>query len=295
MALKDLVKNRKKARGTRNVVVPALDEFLLKLEGDDRRDGRFHPSDLSGYFCPRQWVLYNYHPDGKTVRDGMWDARFQRILKNGHHVHNRLQRYLHEMDALWGKWRRVSGYYRSTGEFHYKYHVGWAPKLEDGSIDPSWEYMEIALHHDPDNIKGHTDGATNLAGWKDLIEIKGWNSHGFGWLDDTPVDKHAEQALIYLASVNWMRDQKAAGKLGGFVDDFDAQPFKGARVLYENKNDQELKEYYVPWDPKEYERIMEPKRPLMAEALAWEEGKTLPACNCNPKRTKSPLCRDLTF
>lgn len=296
MSLKDMVKSRKKARTTGEVLIPALDEFLLRQSGQDRRDGMFHPSDLSGDFCPRQWVLYQYHPEGRTVMDGKWSARLMRVLNNGTKLHERLHRYFQEMDVLWGTWRRPVGITDASEDgFLYEYESGWAPKNEDGSVDMRWEYTEISLHHGEDNIKGHTDGATNLAGWKDALEFKSRNSHGFGWLNDTPVDDHKEQGLIYLGALEWMRKEKANGAYGGFIDEFDAKPFRGVLILYECKDTQNLKEYYVRWDPKEYERVMEPKRPLMAAALKWSKGDPLPACNCSSKYGRSPLCRTLTL
>lgn len=297
MALADLVKTRHKARTTGKILIPQLDEFLLLREDSDRRDGRFHPSDLAGEFCARAWVLYNHHPDGKTVRDGSWTPRLKRILDNGTHLHQRVQGYFADMGILWGRWWAL--------DQDNAYHDGFHP-AQYGHTKHVWRYGEVELRHDPDNILGSTDGLLKIdASWvgaapvkrKDYyklgLEIKSINSYGFKWLNNEPKPHHQEQALIYMHCLEWIRQEKAQGAFGGFVDEFDTRPLDGFIILYENKDTQDLEEFVVWYDEEAIQAVLEPKRPLMKQALSWKKGDPLPPCTCGKGYAESPLCKQL--
>lgn len=277
-ALLELVKVQVRAADL--LLIPCIDEHLL-LGGDaseDRRDGKFHPSDLSGAFCPRAWSLYNFHPDGYRIKEGSNPPRIKRVFGNGNGVHARIQGYFQRQGILWGRYVNLR-----TG----KEHVGFPTP---GMNPDEWVYREIKIRHDEDNILGSNDGDLLFDGDKIGLEIKSMNSESFKWLQG-PKAMHREQVLIYLHGKEWMRRMKAQGHLGGFVDEFDALPIKEFRVLYENKDNQELKEYPIPFDADEVELFMEHKRPLMHAALEYTRTRTHPSCRCGDRT--SALCKAL--
>jgi hypothetical protein len=286
MGLAALVKNMHRA----GLAVPALDEFLMLDEdgSEDRRDGMFHPSDLSYKFCPKAWALYNFHPQGLAVKVAGIEPRLKRIFGNGHGVHDRVQGYFQKMGALWGKWRRVIGYDATQDRPVYEYHEGFAPKSR------GWEYMEVSLAHRADRIKGHTDGllwydgSFNIKGLrrgkKYGLEIKSIKDERYRYLQDEPQAHHREQVLIYEHCLDDRREQLQ----GQYVDDFDAEPLAGFIVVYECKNDQALKEFTVPYDKAEIDGLMEKKRKLMRRALEYEKTGEWPECHCGSK--PSLLC-----
>lgn len=283
-----LVKTRRK----KGIVAPRIDEYLFLTDmSEDRRDGFFHPSDLSNpHFCPRAWSLYNFHPEGFKVKEGAIEPRLARIFGNGHGVHTRIQRYFQGMGVLWGRWRRlVRVETDEQGEPVpvYEYTVGFPPRLKSGGIDWTWEYTEVRLYHEEDRILGSTDGKLWLDGRKYGLEIKSIKDEGFRWLQEDPKGAHRNQVFIYEHCDNWEHEQKDLHR--AFVDGFDAEPLHGYVVLYENKNDQELKEYFVPNDRGLIEQFMDSRRKLMHRALEYERTKEHPECRCPPSR-RNPLC-----
>lgn len=259
-------------------LIPRIDQHLLTapLVGgrDDRRDGKFHPSDLSTGFCPRAWCLYNFHPQGLAVKESGNDVRLKRIFGNGHGVHERLQRYVSEMGLLWGTWKNPA-----TQETRY----GWKPG------EGIWEYCEVKLSHDADNITGHTDGLLDLNSRRALWEIKSINARGFLYAKGNgPKQEHRHQAMIYCYCLESRTE----------VSGFDLEPLAGVVMTYECKDDQALLEWFIPYDREEVENYIGTLRPKMteaktfADAFAAKEKGELPPCRCT--KYPSPLCKSLT-
>lgn len=283
-ALAELVKNRKK----KGILVPFLDEHLMmRQSSEDRRDKCFHPSDLSGRFCPRAWALYNYHPEGLNLKEAGIDPRLDRIFGNGHGVHHRIQGYFQGAGVLWGTYRKLVGW--KGDEPQYEFHVGFPPN------EPGWEYTEVGLFHNEDRILGSTDGLLHLHGKKYGLEIKSINAEGYQWaLAKGEMTKHKEQTFVYAHCLEYIRKLKLAGDLGGIVDAFDEEKLHGFVLLYENKNTQELREFFVKFDEAEVESFMAGKRKVMQEALTYETTGEFPQCRCDPRK-KSALCQAVPF
>jgi hypothetical protein len=278
------------AKRKHGYVVPLVDERLMMGDNsEDRRDKMFHPSDLSGQFCPRAWSLYNFHPDGYAVKEGAVEPRLQRIFDNGTFFHSRLQRYLD--GHLWGSWKRVIGVDRETGEQVYEWeHETWRP------AGVGWVYAEVQLRHGPDRVAGHTDGLFGLSGKSGMekwgLEGKSIKAENFRFLVDQPLRSHREQVLWYMHCLEHMRQERLrdAQAQGYTTSAFAAYPLAGFVVVYENKNDQTMKEFAVPYDADEVEAYVASKRPRMADALEFERTGRHPACRC-PMGKESALCK----
>ncbi len=84
---------------------------------------------------------------------------------------------------------------------------------------------EVPIENTDYQIKGHTDGIINIKGIKGILEIKSINSSGFYSLY-APKEDHLIQVNIYMFCTGIER----------------------AVLLYECKDNQELKEFYVKQD-----------------------------------------------
>lgn len=269
-----LAKNNSKPQ----TMLSLVERHILTLPVEEhRKDFMFHPSDLAGEFCPRAWVLFNYHPEGLTVRASSFTTRHQRIFDNGKHVHTRIQRYL--ADNLWGTWERLRGWDGDKPLFDF--HQGFKP------AGKGWVYGELELRDDSLRMLGSTDGLVKLVGKRGL-EAKSINSEGFKWLKDEPKKVHKHQVLIYMHMLEAMRKAKAAAKK--FIDSFDMLPVTSFHIYYESKDTQEIKEYEVPYNETEVKDFMATRLPLMEEALEYEKSGRFPACHCAPGK-KSALCK----
>lgn len=285
-------------------LIPHVDEYLMTRPEQDRRDGKFHPSDLSYRFCPRAWALYNYHPEGLNTKKAGFTSRTYRIFDNGHGLHDRTQRYLQMRGLLWGRWTRVLGYDYEAEKPYVEEHIGFAPKLKDGRVDPSWTYAEVKIRNERRNITGHTDGIMPIKGvsrhgfeyGKWGFEAKSINDRAFGWLSDEAKDYHIDQTLIYS---DCLEEERKLGEEDMWAEaegyDFWQQPLEGFIVFYENKNDQTIKEYAVEFSEEKVNEFFERLEPRMDEALAYkaevEAGGSIhyPFCRC-PK-TPELLCK----
>lgn len=298
--LASLAKTAKQAEASpRPSLVPYVDSYLMLREEQDRRDGKFHPSDLSYDFCPRAWALYNYHPRGKDLKDQSWGSQMKRVLDNGTSFHERTQRYFHHLDLLWGRWRRPVEYADGIVS-RYEVHVGWAPRTPGGEIDRTWEYDEVRLRNPERNVIGHTDGQMRLEGFsahgfkygKWGLELKSINSRSAGWLKEDPKTSHRDQTFIYADCLEWERNQGEQDIWYGAEGyDFWQQPLEGFIILYEVKDTQEYLEYVIPFDRGVVDGYFDSMRARMDAALAYkaamEAGKQThyPFCMC----TKNPV------
>jgi hypothetical protein len=179
------------------------------------------------------------------------------------------------MGILWGRWKipERPGFY-----------VGFYDPLRGG------RYAEVALRHEMDGIKGHTDGLVSLGGKKYGVEIKSINDNGFKWLDDKPIKAHEEQALIYM---HCLEEERRLELLNDSApDSFAEEEMEGFIFLYENKNTQELKEFLLPYDSKKVRDLMDSKKKLMYEAREFQRSGNHPECRCVPGK-ESPLCKEL--
>jgi len=91
---------------------------------------------------------------------------------------------------------------------------------------------EVSVCDDEYQIYGRCDGIVQLNGKRGVIEIKSISSSGFN--DELPKPAHLNQLMMYVHLLG----------------------LNGGVILYENKNSQELKEFYFPLDKGVVERIL---------------------------------------
>lgn len=242
MALKDLFQVMKKE----GYVTRPLDEYLTREanEPNDRAIDVNAPSQAGN--CIRA----NYYMRMNVEGDGTIDPRTQRIFDNGTYTHERIQKYLLDMELL---------------------HMD-----------------EVPLINDKYHIQGHTDGYLNLGDEVAILEIKSINDNGFQQLKDAK-EEHKKQGLVYLFCTEerrkWLhktyrtpeefnasykeryeyfanhythlkdgrrytREEKLKNEvmmnmLSDNILFYTSKPVTKVVFLYENKNNQEMKEYVV--------------------------------------------------
>ena len=264
-------------------LIGPLNEQLLALaakEAGDRRDQKFHPSQLSTGFCPREWALFQYEPGYEMTKLAGITGRSMRIFANGHSLHERVQRWLGDAGLLWGWWT----YRDADGKVQHRY--GWKPKDA-----PEAKYDELVLVHPDDHILGATDGIVYAKKAKLVLEVKSINERGFGELktDGKPKDSHIQQSDIYLHCL--LDAQKRDMASTSNMPAFDQLPYEGTLILYENKNTQELLEFFVPIDHDRIAKMMADHRPRMQAALAYGQGGPLPGCRCRVGKQSAACAR----
>lgn len=237
MALKKVLNSLKKD----GYIVKKLDYYLMtKNDSNDRAINVNSPSAVGTCLRAR------YYTRTGTGTSESFEARTLRIFDNGTGVHERLQKYLVDMGML----------------------------LLD----------EVPVHDYDYNIQGHTDGLIRLTPSElGVLEIKSMNDRNFANLKDAE-EKHKSQALVYLYCLEQrrqhlrdnyeelvykeMREEYEAryqhmtdGSIHSREDKIEYQcslcwkrdnllfectkPLNKCILLYENKNNQELKEFTV--------------------------------------------------
>ena len=168
------------------MIIKTIDDYLRIRPRDERAIHCFHPSSL--HKSPQE--LYWHYLKGDNQQ---FDSRMLRIFDNGHHVHERIQRYLKEAGIL----------------------------LQ----------AEVPVENEEYEIKGHTDGIIEIDGTRGVLEIKSMNANTF-YSAYEPKTDHLIQLNVYMFCLEIPR----------------------GCLLYECKDNQELKEFYIKQDS----RILNP-------------------------------------
>jgi CRISPR/Cas system-associated exonuclease Cas4 (RecB family) len=219
-------------------------------EDNSRRQDIIHPSEMAKEnWCPRQTTfrIRGVEPSDSGEVHGY---HMLTIFQEGHDVHTKWQAWLGEMGRLWGRWQcRVCdrGWWGISGELLEEHHGHRAV----------WDYKEVPLDAEEAwLIAGHADGA--VPDVEGFIEVK---TIGLGTLRmeepelvrrhtveatdgkkvvdydslwkaiKRPLKSHRKQATVYLA---------IAKHLGW--------PYSRMVFIYENKANQQVKEFVVPFD-----------------------------------------------
>lgn len=266
---------------------PVKVEFLVKsfmvnkALSNTRRYDIFHPSAWGS--CLRKVAYQHYNEKDKfftkTAQD--IDDRIERVFDNGHSTHARWQNYMDQAGILRGYWKCVNplcskeyGTEEGLGIFNPSARVGW--QCSCGSTE-RLKYEEVLVKSPPEyNFEGHCDAVIDVRGTEYaqnskydvfVADLKTMKDEMYCELVE-PKHEHVVQVNIYM----WI--------LG----------LHGAVVVYENKDNQALKEMFVPRDEEMIERIKQ-QALWMMELL---KEKRLPFRPNGFSRSKFP-CRMCEF
>ena len=265
-----------------------------KLDSYKRRRDCFHPSEISGDFCPRAWILKQR--DKTLYYEDQVDAQTQWIFDVGTEVHELVQRRLGSTGKLFGLWecKRWCLEERCV-------HYGFKPEKKcplNTDHKVKWEYKEVPVIDEELEIYGETDGIVVLKEGKYIFEFKTANSRTFSTLAE-PLDVHKEQAEWYVDVLSRNSHKMEAiledmQRQGIDVDEalrVQRQPFRGTVIVYMNKDTQAFREFVInktgpivlPDKIKirgiDFDAdggIIEEKKKLLRQTLQWRDEGYLP-------------------
>lgn len=242
MSLKKIFKALKDG----GIVLPKLNKHLLTIgEDSDRNHGYNSPSGVSS--CPRSL----YYTRTGVKRDGVIDPRTRRIFDNGHHVHDRLQTYLKDEGCLimdetpvWDKDLRILGHCDGILRVN-KFTLAI---LEIKSINSNaFSHLTGAKPEHQMQAQVYMYCLEKLR--EQLIQATDYNK--------VKAELLAEYATLMESFVSggskFTKEEKIAHKVGIMEDTLNIlyetpKTIDTMSVVYESKNDQELKEYVIKWD-----------------------------------------------
>jgi hypothetical protein len=267
----DLVGNRPP------LVEGVLRPFAIKRALDNpRRYDIFHPSAWGS--CLRK-MAYQYYNEQEHFADKKGidvDCRMQRVFDNGHSVHERWQNYLDDAGILRGWWKcpnplcgKTYGEENPIGIFN---PLRTVPDFHcECGNNKKLRYEEVLVKSEECyNFEGHCDAVVDLSNNPQkrnnqfdvfVVDFKSMKDEYFGELVEAK-HEHVVQVHIYMWLLN----------------------IQSAVVLYENKDNQALKECFVPRDEELIEKIK--------QQAIWLRGKLqnreLPFKPAGYSRTKFP-------
>lgn len=234
-----------------------LERFLiLNPEEQHRATDVLHPSEISS---PKWCIRASWHLlRGADAPKQTHNLRTQSIFAEGHAIHDKWQHWLTRMNVLRGAW-------------HCAEHGDWWGLRTDSCQECLHVvYREVPILHEEYVISGKADGWLVVDGQDDaVLEVK---SIGIGTIRayggkisskglaasfkeiTEPFDGHVRQASMYLFCLKWMHEN-------GYITE---APPEQILYLYECKENQEAKEFLVPYDEEVLEGTIEHLEELAA-------------------------------
>jgi hypothetical protein len=220
--------------------------MIKKATGNTRRYDIFHPSAWGS--CLRKIVFQYYNEQFNFLpaspRDV--DLRMERVFDNGHGIHARWQDYLDKAGVLRGLWRCPNP---SCGKMHGEGELLgiFNPMREEGfscscGNDEVLVYEEVTVRSEPEyNFCGNVDS---------IVDVRGTPHADGGNMDVFVVDMKSMKDTYFLELQHAKWEHVVQVHIYMWLLDLHA-----AVVLYECKDNQEIKEMFVPRDESIVERI----------------------------------------
>jgi hypothetical protein len=214
--------------------------MLEKFLKNNRRFDIFHPSAWGSCLRKIAYQWYNECEKFRPKSDTDIDFRFERVFDNGHAMHARWRDYLDGAGILRGLWKcgelrcgKIYGEEEPLGIFNpLRTNPKWACSACGNNRKLEYEELLIESEHEY-NFEGHCDAVIDVRGHPSgsgnddldlyVLDFKSMKKEYFDPLTE-PKPEHVIQVHIYMWVLN----------------------LKSAVVVYENKNDQAVKEYFVP-------------------------------------------------
>jgi hypothetical protein len=220
-----------------------IDEALSSIEKKERDYSHFHPSEWEG--CKRKIAYSFYESKGYIQVDSSnikINPKLQRVFQNGHFMHDRWKDYLEKTNSLLGRWecKNWAVHLDQPRIFGLDSPIGCLKPKTCECGNSKFTYKEISVFDVETLWGGHVDAIVDLQLLHDfydykeevleserylIVDFKSMNSFQFKKLED-PLTKHIIQMQIYM-----------------YITDI-----KNAKLIYENKDSQETKEFLVKFD-----------------------------------------------
>jgi len=230
-ALKKLVDVGKK----QSRVLGSVERYVIsKPQDQSRRTDVLHPSEM----VKKDWCYrasYFQLQGHKPMQKRTSSLRMESVFAEGHYIHAKWQKWFQEMGVLNGKWYCIEcdEYFWGGSDCH------------DGPL----EYNEVPLFYEPLRISGHADGWLTSLGDPLMLEVKSIGIGTIRWEAPDLVREHkgdmeAMWADIKAPFMNHITQVQMYMKLAELLE-LPEHP-QEAVLIYENKANQEAKEFVVP-------------------------------------------------
>ena len=222
------------------------EHMINKALNNNRRFDIFHPSAWGSCLRKIAYQFYNEKKPFLKRSPSDLDLRIERVFDNGHGMHFRWQEYLTNAKVLRGYWscktcQEMYGNKEKLGIFSpLQTDSSWKCKCGKNEL----EYHEVTVCSDSKyNFKGNVDAVIDLRGSEFekgndydvyVVDFKSMKDSYFSELKQ-PKHEHVVQTHIYMYILD----------------------LKLAIVLYENKDNQQVKEMLVPRDERLIKKIKE--------------------------------------
>jgi hypothetical protein len=269
-------------------VLPAMERHVMRQlseKGSDLTSDHMHPSEMAKPdWCGR----HDYYRivGTPTEKHGQANPSFKmsNVWAEGHTIHEKYQRWLHEMGCLYGEFRC------RDCEKHF---TGLSPTHCIYCKSERLIYREIHLHRQGMLVEGHTDGAVHdLDGWSGLIEIKSigiqtlrfeaprlynlyqdenMSLEDIWWRINRPFGSHLKQGQWYLW-LAWPR-------------------YEHICFIYESKFHQATKEFVVSYNP----QLIAPQLEIARAVTEAVRDQTPPDRPVWAEEPESRICKSCEF
>jgi hypothetical protein len=287
------------------IVIPEVKKVMLDRRKEEQSHRRtiMYPSEMSlSDWCQR--ATY-YRMSGLPEPPSKYSFSLENVFAQGNAVHDKWQSWLAQTGKLWGDWRCSrcaeivtnslkpadfstgscvgSGWVKLTSPVNVSHGV-----TKDLTTDFShdWRYREVTLKSTSLPLSGHADGG--LATHNVLVELKSISAGSFRysapklyenhlydvsgkkivdtegmWKDfHSPLTSHLKQGNLYLFMAKEMN-----------------LPFDRISFVYENKANNQAKEFIVPYSFEIIENILE-QASLVTECLSKGTPPPCPKGGC---------------
>jgi CRISPR/Cas system-associated exonuclease Cas4 (RecB family) len=245
------------------VVLGDVDRHL-QLKVRDRRTDIIHPSEMArADWCARATYL---RMTGHSAEETPERLRSMLIFGEGHDIHHKWQRWFREMGILFGRWVCLACGRDEMAEIG-DIPVRGCPHQVDGKH--LWDYREVPLEDPVRKIAGHSDGLIFPAGKNYLVEIKSVGPGTIRKLVLAPEDTTDEHLSTQFGRISHMLgDHYRQLQIYMRLTQSTSRPVKRGLGLYENKADQQIKEFAVEYDERSTEDLF-----AMAADISWSIDK----------------------
>jgi len=252
-------------------VLGALERYVLSIPDDDRSHTVLHPSDMvSPDWCYR--ASYFHLLGVKPVKKDI-SFRLRSVFEQGHAIHAKYQNWFKGMGILYGLWQCRDCGTETMG----------LPTACTNCLSDRIRYKEVPINYSPLRIGGKSDGWLVGLGEPLMLEIKSIGPGTFSWEDrsgyreldynfekawdalNNPFPKHVTQVQIY------MKIAELISESNGDYKNFPQE----AVMIYENKSNQDIKEFVVPKSDFSINHLLEAAK-MIVDAV---DAKTPILCN----------------
>lgn len=277
-------KDYKQSFKSRGRIIPAVERALMRetvVRNEHRDTLHLHPSEISKKdWCPRaSWYKIKGHPVPPE------SLSFQRlnIFAEGHSIHEKWQRWLHQAGLLSGLWECRD----CTNTFYAD-----APNICQSCFSTAIKYKEVPIRNDELHIMGHSDGEIIDEQGRSLIEIKSVGIGTVRW--ENPSLFHGYQNKELTIDGVWKNIKKPfASHIRQGTIYMHCRKIDTIVFIYEWKPTQDVKEFVVEYQPE----IMEPIIQGCKSVVEHLDGDTPPprttwASVAHPECKKCPFYKE---